>query len=90
MKETINFTMIYKSASINATLQFDENDNEGTLTFSHPLTGSKTENINSVLWGWKEQNSKKQDEWEELVRLAKEFCNSELYWKINNGGVYNL
>jgi hypothetical protein len=90
MKELINFTMIYKCARISATLQFDEHDEEGTLTFGHPITGCKTENIDSVLWGWEEQNYEQQKEWEELVKLAKQFCDSELYWKVNDGEEYNL
>lgn len=88
--ETINFKMTFKSASISATYSFDENDENGTLTFQNPVSGSETENIDAVLWGWSEQNEEEQAEWEKLVEMAKEFCDSELYYKVNDGGEYNL
>jgi hypothetical protein len=89
--ETINFKMTFKSASISATYSFeDENDENGTLEFQNPVSGSSSENINSVLWGWSEQDSDEQAEWEKLVELAKQFCDSELYYKINDGCIYNL
>ena len=90
-KEVINFTMTYKGAAIAASYVFeDEHDENGTLDFQNPVSGSCNEDIDMVLSGWSEQNEDEQDEWAKLVELAKEFCDSELYYKINDGGKYNL
>jgi len=89
--ETINFTMTYRKASISATFEFvDEHDADGTLTFQNPVSGSSNEDIDTVLWGWSDQNADEQSEWNKLIELAKEFCDSELYYKINDGNTYNL
>jgi hypothetical protein len=90
LAEVINFKLSYKGASISASYTFGPNDDNGTLTFQNPVSGSSNENIDTVLWGWSEQNPELQAEWIKLVELAKEFCDSELYFKINDGGVYNL
>ena len=89
-QEIINFTMTFKKASISATFIFNEENENGELTFQNPVSGGSNEDIDAVLWGWSEQNMDEQAEWGQLIGLAKEFCDSELYSKINDGGTYDL
>jgi hypothetical protein len=90
-KEEINFTIMHKSVSIKCNWTFEENDENGVLTFENPIDGQMHESIEQVLQGWSEQDEEINKEWSELVELGREFCNNdELYYIVNDGESYNL
>lgn len=90
-KEEINFTIKHKSVSIECNWTFEENDENGVLTFKNPTDGQMHEWIEQVLQGWSEQDEETNKEWSELVELGRKFCNNdELYYIVSDGKSYEL
>jgi hypothetical protein len=88
--EIINFALTHKSVSINVNWAFEENEENGKLTFQNPMSGSYG-TLDQAFFGWSEQDDELNTEWGELAEFADKFTNnSELYYMVNNGGSYEL
>jgi len=88
--EIINFTLTHKSVSIKVNWLFEENDENGELTFQNPVSGSYG-TLDQAFFGWSEQSEELNIEWAELIEFAEKFINdSELYYIVNDGGSYEL
>jgi hypothetical protein len=79
------FLIKYKKAHITAIL-YIQGDNYN-VNYMHPLDGSENQIIEQCLYGWSEQKSEDQHEWNELVRIWNETnpdVEEEVYWGSND------